>query len=531
MSKAKDTQTGSRKKRPNILFLITDQQRADCMSALGHHTVKTPHLDRLASRGVLFTNAFTASQPCGPSRACIDTGRYIHANRSSWNEVSLPDDEITMGEYFSREGYRTAWVGKGYYVRDHYANRSEINELLANIGQAVPIDTDRWYEGPPPGWDNWAFEMGGDKSIYSAYLREKGYQNTGAKTPDGELLHPLEFRACKYPLSIRAEDRRPAFLADRTMDFIRNAKSEERPWLLQLNWTTPHYPVVAPDPYHKMYDVSLVMLNRHQDELTDGHPLHKVFRKESGGQCLDDEELCGQFRATYYAMISEVDYQVGRLMDFLEQEGIDKETIIVFSSDHGEYAGDHWMQDKELWFDEAYRVPLIIADPSPEANSTRGQKSEALVENIDILPTLMEATGMKVPHQIQGKSLMPMLHTGITPKDWRTEVHADWDFRFYWSSRELGLRPELCRMWMIRDNDLKYVFFNALPDILYDLKNDPSEFHNLADDPKWREIVEEYRKKLMIWRMSTEDNSRIGWTHQRRPRFGRNPFRFPTAWE
>ena len=114
--------------------------------------------------------------------------------------------------------------------------------------------------------------------------------------------------------------------------------------------------------------------------------------------------------------------------------------------------------------------------------------------------------------------------------DWRTEVHADWDFRFYWASRELGLRPEQCRAWMIRDREVNYVHFNGLPDVLYDLQKDPTELRNVAGDTRYQEVVERYRLKLLDWRMSMEDDSRIGWTYERRPRFGMNPFRFRSPW-
>ena len=528
-------------RRRNILFIITDQQRADCLSGAGHPIVQTPNLDHLAARGIRFSNAYVQASPCGPSRMCIHTGRYMHAHRSAWNEVSLPCDERTTGTYFGEAGYRVGWVGKSGYVREDFYTSDPHGD--------APLHDWEWYAALRDTED-WAFDMGGPSSPYAAYLRENWHPDEGMRhvlddaemapdceragwtlSPEGELLSPAEYRASQYPTVIPADHGKTAFLTNRAMDFLGEASTEDRPWMLILNYTSPHAPWVAPAPYHEMYDPADVPFpNRHLDELKDPHPLHRLYRIERGCPALDDEAYCRLARAVYYGMISEIDHDVGRLLGLLEQKGLGEDTIIVFMSDHGEYVGDHWLCFKEFWYDEGYRVPLIIHDPSPDAASTRGNVQDALVEEIDVLPTLMACVGLEVPYQIQGRSLTSMIRDGVVPSDWRTEVHADWDFRFHWASRELGLRPDQCRAWMIRDREFNYVRFNGLPDILYDLQKDPQELHNVADVPQYLEVVEQYRLKLLDWRMSTEDNSRIGWTYRRRPRFGMNPFRFRSPW-
>ena len=516
--------------QPNVLLLVTDQQRADCLSALGHPVIKTPNLDKLAGNGVLFKNAFTTSVMCGPSRACLDTGRYIHAHRSTQNEVSLPIDERTMGNHFSDAGYRAAVVGKDYWVKDYFHLEPDAK---------APVHDYEWYKGAPPGWESYCFSMAGDKTPYNKYLKEKGYPDNvwcaglGGNTqgPDGEIIHSGEFKAQDYPTVIKSEDSETAFMANKAMEFIDEASQDETPWILQLNWFNPHSNFVAPEPYHNMYDPAAVPINRHPDELKDMHPLHKWMRVERDALPLDNEDYCRKIRATYYGMITEIDNQVGRLVKFLKKKGLDDNTIIVFTSDHGEYLGDHWGIQKEMWYDEAYRIPMIVHDPRSQADKTRGRQEDAFVEIIDVLPTLLDASGIKVPYYIQGHSLMPMIREGVKPTDWRTEVHADFDFRCYWSGEELGLKPEQCRMWMTRDDDFKYVFFNGLPDILYDLKKDPNEFYNVAGNPEYKDAVDKYREKLLVWRMSNEDNTRVGWVYQQRPRFGRNPFHFRHPWD
>jgi len=526
MEKDKKTKT----KQPNVLLLVTDQQRADCLGALGHPVVKTPNLDKLAGEGVLFKNTFTTSVMCGPSRACLDTGRYIHANRSTQNEVSLPIDEKTMGNHFTEAGYRTACMGKNYYVKDYF---------FSDPDAKAPVHDYEWYTSTSPGWGDYCFSMAGDSTPYNKYLKEKGYPENiwragyGAFTqgPDGEAIDPGEFKSRNYPTIIKAEDSETAFMTNKAMEFITEAKQDENPWILQLNWFNPHSHFVAPEPYHKMYDPAEVPINRHPDELKDMHPLHRWMRFERDATPLDNEDYCRELRATYYGMITEIDDQVGRLREFLENEGLSDNTIIAFTSDHGEYLGDHWCREKEMWYDEAYRIPLIVHDPRSSADKTRGVQDDAWVEIIDILPTLLDASDIEVPYYIQGNSLMPMIRQGVTPADWRTEVHADFDFRCYWSSEELGLKPEQCRMWIIRDNDFKYIFFNGLPDILYDLQKDPNEFFNVADKPEYKDAVNKYREKMLIWRMSNEDNSRIGWVYKQRPKFGKNPFHFRHPWD
>ena len=181
------------------------------------------------------------------------------------------------------------------------------------------------------------------------------------------------------------------------------------------------------------------------------------------------------------------------------------------------------MFEKELFYDEAYNVPFIVRDPRPTADATRGTVSEDFVESIDVVPTFLEACDLAIPAAIQGHTIGPIL-TGQRPDNWRDAVYADWDFRFYWSPKKLGIPPDKCRGWMVRDNHYKYWHFNGMPDVLFDLNKDPHELHNVAEDPAYRDVIQAYRLKLIDWRMSHEDVSRTAWTYGRRPGFGRNPF-------
>ena len=518
------------RKRPNVLMLITDQQRADCLGIAGHPMIKTPNMDRLAKRGVRFSNAFVQSQPCGPSRICIDTGRYMHAHRSTWNEAPVPDDERTTGNYFKQAGYRCGWIGKTGYVPDFFMHPPE----------KTPEKPYEWYR-TPPDFENVAFDMGQPGAPYTTFLSTKGYAKdaflsgfgTAVRSPEGEYFAAADFRAIDYPQVVKAEDTETAFFSNRAIDFIREAGKGEKPWLLSVNYFSPHHPWVAPEPYHSMYDPAKTPPpNRTLDELQNMHPVARCYRQERGGPALDDETYMRKARAVYYGMITEIDDNIGRIMEALEKSGQIDNTIIVFMSDHGEFVGDHWLCFKEFWYRESCNIPLIICDPAKEADATRGHVQDAMIEEIDILPTIMELSGQKIPYQIQGRSLKPMLTGCEAPADWVQEVHMDWDFRFMWTGHELGLPNNKCRMYQLRDRVFNFIHFNGkgLPDILYDLEKDPNEQKNVSGEANYKEVLERYRLKMLDWRMDNEDNSRIGWVQERRPRFGANVFRIRSPW-
>ena len=495
--------------RLNVLFIMTDQMRADCMSGVGHPVVKTLHLDSLAADGVLFKRAYVQSAVCGPSRMCFYTGRYPHANRSPWNEVPLPDDEKTMGHYFAQAGYRAALCGKTHYTPDPFADPEAHPSKGIRKRPLAGLESWEYNDGTGEGWLN--------------HLKEKGYREEVTNDPFGvDIPDGADKDESAYPTRFRREDSDTAFLTDRALEFMENAGST--PWFLHLSYFKPHLPIVAPYPYNELYDpADSPEPNRIPEELEDPHPFHIPYRIERKSVPYDDEHVWRQRRATYYGLITEIDDHLGRLFDFMKTKGLWDNTLILFTSDHGEYVGDHWMFEKELFYDEAYNVPFIVRDPRAEADATRGMVSEDFVESLDALPTFLEAGGIDIPEAIQGRSLGAILRDE-RPGDWRLEVYADWDFRFYWTSKKLGIPANKCRGWMVRDTHYKYWHFNGMPDVLFDLESDPGELHNLAQDPGYTKVIQEYRLRLMDWRMANEDVSRVSWTYDRRPGFGRNPF-------
>jgi arylsulfatase A-like enzyme len=231
------------------------------------------------------------------------------------------------------------------------------------------------------------------------------------------------------------------------------------------------------------------------------------FQRGQGLSAAMDEAEIAQMRATYYGMISEVDDSLGRVIDLLEETGQWKDTLVVFTSDHGEQLGDHHLLGKIGYFDESFRIPLVIVDP--DANETRGTIVESFTESIDLMPTMLEWLGGTPPRACDGRSLVPFLH-GVTPSDWRDALHYEFDFRNVFPNdheEQLGLKMDDCTLAVLQDAAFKYVHFTALPPLLFDLKADPNQFRNLADDPAYATIVKDYAQRALSWRMRHADRT------------------------
>ena len=469
---------------PNILFIMADQLRYDSLGCTGHPVVLTPNIDKLASRGALFRRAFVQAAVCGPSRASIYTGRYPHSHRSRFNEVPLGLGEKTIADYFNAAGFRSALVGRTHFM-----------PITATNG----FEPYAYYDGLPAK---------DPYSPYIQYLQQCGYSDEdislrywpkGLRPELGHEAYPEDFREAYAPSRIAAEHSDTAFLTDQALRFMR--EQGDQPWMLHVSYWKPHLPFCVSSPYHGMYDPQTVpMPLLQEDELEHKPPLQKLFREERRGNFLEDQTLLRQIRAVYFGMITEVDHHIGRLTAELMRLGLIENTLIVFTSDHGEYLGDHYMVEKELFYDQAIHVPLILSLPRVIPS---GEVVEELVESIDILPTCLEISNITVPPCIQGRSLLPLFH-GVT-HDWRQAVFAEWDFQYYHCREQLGLAPEQCKAIMIRDLEWKYVHYTDQPCELYRLTEDPNEFVNLADHGDYQGVVQEMRARILNWRMHTEE--------------------------
>jgi arylsulfatase A-like enzyme len=494
------------KVRPNVLLITLDQWRADCLSAVGHPCLRTPHLDRLAAEGVLFRRHYTQASPCGPARASLLTGLYAHNHRSVRNGVPLDDRHTNLAREVRKAGYDPILFG--------YTDTSVDPRLYPPRHPA--LDT---YEGVLPGFTP-GVVLSMELGPWLADLARKGYERP-AKPKD--IWLPRDSAGAQRgptfpPPRYTAADSETSFLTDAALAYL---AEREGGWFVHLSYLRPHPPFIAPEPYNAMYDPADVPpFRRAADRAREAaqHPwlayhLAKIHAAPLPEQerpllgSLDDDAL-RQLCATYYGMVSQVDDELGRLFAVLRASGAYERTLIIVTTDHGEQLGDHWMLGKDGYFDGAFHIPLIIRGPDA-APALRGSHIDAFTEAVDIMPTILEFLDLGVPPQLDGRSLAPLL-AGAIPQDWRREVHWEYDFRDLRGlgpETALGLDSEACSLAVIRDERYKYVHFAALPPLFFDLAADPDELENRATNAAYLPLVLAYAQKLLSWRMHHEERT------------------------
>lgn len=491
----------------NILFIMCDQLRWDYLSCYGHPTIRTPNIDALAARGVRYTNAYIQSASCGPSRMSYYTGRYVSSHRAFGNFVPLPIDELTLGDYLRPHGVRVAVVGKthveapdpGVFARLGLDSDRGAGQLLAE-GGFEPFDRHDGVLADPR--DPEALN-----NKYTRFLLGRGYRSenpwldyaNSALDADGKVLSGWSMRHAGLPARVREPDSETAYSTDRAMEFI--AQQGERPWCLHLSYIKPHWPYVAPAPYHELYGpADVVAASKAQEELADPHPLYASYLKHPASVSFGAQAVREKVIPTYMGLITQVDDHLGRLFEFLRSKGRDQDTMVVFCSDHGDYLGDHHLGEKELWHDTVIKVPLIIHDPSEVARTSRGQTCDAFVEAVDMVPTFLDALGVRDGGSaIEGRSLLPTLR-GAHGAAAREFAVSEFDYSFRTATRKELRRPvKHCRTVVLRDHEWKFVFCDGLRPLLFDLQADPQEFHDLGGDPRFGPIVEQYTNKMSAW--------------------------------
>jgi arylsulfatase A-like enzyme len=495
----------------NVLFITADQWRGECLSSLGHPHVKTPNLDILAADGVTFRRHFAQATPCGPSRACLYTGMYLQNHRSVLNGTPLDNRHTNVALEARKHGYEPALFG--------YTDVS-LDPRKFGDGNIVPGG----YEGVLPGMDP-LHVLTGDWAPWLDELRAKGYH-----VPDdpNEIFKPEPVGEAFggkgktfNPARFKAEDSNSAHLTDKVMKYV--TENQSAPWFAHLSFFSPHPPFLAPEPYNAMYDADEMPLPIRQDspETEAGqHPWLAYYlynqtgagfsfgKKSKDNLTVSDVDL-RQIKATYYGMMSEVDGQIGRLISHLKELGIYDKTLIIFTSDHGEHLGDHWMFAKYSHFDQTFHIPLILCDPSEKANKSRGTIVEAFSESVDVMPTILDSIDAEIPDQCDGRSLLPFCR-GVEPLNWRQEYHAEFDLRSPYDFEQafpLELKPNQCTVNIVSGNRYKYVHFAGLPPLFFDRLDDPNEFIDRMSDPLYSPLVAEYAGKMLSWRMEHDDTA------------------------
>lgn len=494
----------------NILFIMFDQLRWDYLGCAGHPHLHTPHIDALAAEGVRFTRAYVQSPVCGASRMSFYTGRYVHSHGATWNRVPLKVGERTMGDHLRDAGMACWLVGKTHMKADDEGMAWLGIDRDSVIGARVEqCGFDIWErdDGMRPEGPDGLYDETYGAVTYNAWLREKGYRsanpwhdfaNAGRAEDDPEQMASGWFmKNARKAAAIREDDSETPYMTSRAIEFMQQAG--DAPWCLHLSYIKPHWPYIAPAPYNDMYGPEHVIpVARHARELTEAHPVFKAFMEGRIGKAFSRDEVRQAVIPAYMGLIKQCDDQMGRLFAWLKENGRWDDTLIVLTSDHGDYLGDHWMGEKDLFHEPSVKVPLIIRDPSPAADATRGTTCDALVESIDLAPTFLDiAGGAPRPHILEGRSLLPWLR-GEAP-EWREYAVSEYDYSVNPAVSKLAKDPSSARLFMIADKRWKFMHAEGMRPQLFDMETDPLEYVDLGESPDHAGIIAMMYERLGRW--------------------------------
>jgi arylsulfatase A-like enzyme len=492
-------------KRKNVLFIMCDQLRWDYLSCAGHPTLQTPNIDRLAARGVRFTNCYVQSTVCGPSRMSAYTGRYMRSHGSTQNGIPLRVGEPTIGDHLREIGVRTALIGKTHMVADREGMerlgidpKSIIGVHVAQCG-FEPYERD---DGLHPSTDY------DPDPAYDRYLRDLGYDDenpwehfaNSGEGDDGEDFNGWLLTHADKAARIPEEHSETPYMTRRAMRFIEEAEARGENWCAHLSYIKPHWPYIVPAPYHAMYGASDVQPPvRSEAERLDPHPVLAAFQAERYSVNFSRDEVREKVIPAYMGLIRQIDDQMGVLFEFLDARGLFENTLIVFTSDHGDYLGDHWLGEKYMFHDVSVKVPMIVYDPSTEADATRGTTRDDLVEMIDMAPTFLDwFGGAPRPHVLEGRSVLPMLRDRWQSNG-RYYAFSEYDYSGERARLALDLPVSDCRLFMVMDGCHKLVTGPGVPPMLFNLDEDPDELVDRGRDPAMADTIARLETALSHW--------------------------------
>ena len=499
--------------KPNILFIMTDQQPLSCVGAYGNDQIATPNIDRLAQEGSLLQNFYIAAFPCSPSRASFLSGRYLHNHNVFTNNVKMDESIPTLGQILSEANYHTGYFGKAHLSGAMYVGRQSGGDGIDYMHTIEPDDpvgediTEYWHHERREGESGWITqkvdgglgedfpqlgfqEWAGGWRQYKDWLSDHG-QDEFARTagnhdalqsaPEGQ--HMYSKLGEKYHMA--------AFFTEQTEQFVRKHSKSEKPWAAVLSYFGPHLPVSPPQPWDTLYALQDIPLPANLQDNLIGKP--KAQRKTELqyvlGQWTNDQYK--DYIRRYWGYSGYIDAKIGEILRVLQETGQWENTIVIFTTDHGDMVGGHGMIFKlgSNGYEELFHVPAIIRIP---ALDQRGTKIESLVSSIDLLPTILEAAEIDLPEKIDGKSLIPILNQP-------DQKHREAIFSEIHSTSNEG------KVIICRSDNFKYVYHWMSQDVdeLYNLEVDPGELKNLYVDETYQTMVEEMRRLIIDWAQST----------------------------
>ena len=491
--------------KKNILFIMCDQLRADYLSCYGHPFINTRNIDKIADMGVLFNHAYCQAPLCGPSRASFYSGRYLASHGALANADPLKLGELSLGDYLHELKYRTVLIGKSEVrinqdalERIHIENSSDMRISFVQGGFEYFDRLEGIYTN----------QIVPDDLAYSDYLLSKGYEGTNpwenwansAFDEHGKKVSGWQMRNSNLPAAVSEEHSETAYTTDRALEFL-SAVGKEDQWCLHLSYIKPHWPYLVPSPYHSYYSKEHILpAVRNSVEKKNSHPVLKAFQDELYSQNFSRDEVRERVIPTYMGLIKQVDDHLGRILDKLKSMDLLDSTLIIFTSDHGDYLGDHWLGEKDLFHEPSVRIPMIVYDPDTRANNSRGSLNEEFVESVDILPTIVQFAGGQVCKQrVEGNSLLSFTRGIDTPDQIREYTLSQIDYSDRGPRVSLNIHPYDCRAHMIRNKEWKYILHEKFRPQLYNMKNDPQEFIDLGDSPEYASVRDEMHEKIFSW--------------------------------
>jgi arylsulfatase A-like enzyme len=495
--------------RRNVLFITVDQWRGDFVPWGRTPFLRLPNIEALARESVTFHRHYTVTSPCGPARASLLTGLYLMNHRAVQNTIPLDARHTNIAREVRKHGYDPVLVGYTTTTPDPRTTGpadprfTVLGDVMEGFRALANLD-------PYPAMHEYFRWVAGRGFELPANHHDVWLPRSGSPGPSAQ------------PTRLPAELSDTAWMTDVALAYLQDHQAA--PWFLHLCYWRPHPPFTAPEPYNGAFRAAdMPAPVRAPSVAVEGstHPLLRFYlenTRSSGyfhgaeGRASDlDSEAVRQTRATYCGLMAEVDHHLGRILDYLRESGQLDDTLIVFTSDHGEMLGDHYQFGKSGFFEPIFHVPLVIRDPQTPAH-VRGGSVEAFTESVDIMPTILQWLGAAVPRTCDGRSLLPWCG-GETAPSWRREAHFEFDFRDLWHIKPetaLGLPMDSCSFAAVRGERDKYVHFAALPPLFFDLHDDPHERNDRASDPACGARLLESAQKLLSWRLEHAERTLTG---------------------
>lgn len=473
--------------RPNVLLITVDQMRGDCLGINGHPVVETPNLDNLAHKGVRFTNAYSATPSCIPARAALLTGltQRTHGRVGYEDGVPWNYDHYLAGE-FAAAGYHTQCIGKMHV----YPTRSLCGFHNVELHDGYLHEVRRHSVSELEG-----FTACDD---YLPWLRQR-------LGPEADMIdlglgcNSWVARPWMYPEHLHPTN----WTVDRSIDFLRR-RDPTKPFFMMTSFVRPHSPLDPPKAYYDQY------INQEFPDVPMGDWVDAADTPENHWltDCYDgklDPRALHRARAAYYGLITHIDHQIGRLLEALFEYEVAQNTIILFTSDHGDLMGDHNMFRKNYPYQGAMNVPFILYDPNDLLHLQKGADRRDLVELRDVMPTLLECAGVPIPDSVEGKSVLPLARGEEV--EWRDYIHGEH------SRREHSYQTIVTQQY-------KYIWFSDDGrEQFFDLESDPTELYNLIEEKSLQEEIDRCRK-LLIQELTGREE---GYTDGKQLIVGRRP--------